>query len=146
MAVIGGNLAFGIQWRHFTTSRDSNVDVTSTTSFYLIFINHLYTLFPRGMLRQIEKYGPPQMNVYKIKAPLDLNTHRKWFIVKRWFYSVTVKACLLSLMHVKCKQVQNYRLLNSIQVQIVFTLTKVRGLTLLLHRKIFHTSRLIFKL
>ena len=33
MAVIGGNLAFGIQWRHFTTSRDSNVDVTSTTSF-----------------------------------------------------------------------------------------------------------------
>ena len=35
MAVIGGNLAFGIQWRHFTTSRDSNVDVTSTTSFFV---------------------------------------------------------------------------------------------------------------
>ena len=37
MAVIGGNLAFGIQWRHFTTSRDSNVDVMSTTSFFILF-------------------------------------------------------------------------------------------------------------
>ena len=33
MTVIGGNLAFGIQWHHFTTSRDSNVhDVI----FYLL--------------------------------------------------------------------------------------------------------------
>ena len=40
MAVIGGNLALGIQWRHFTTSWDSNVDVTSTTSFF-----NLATLF-----------------------------------------------------------------------------------------------------
>ena len=38
MAVIGGNLAFGIQWRHFTTSRDSNVDVTSTTSFLYLYL------------------------------------------------------------------------------------------------------------
>ena len=41
MAVIGGNLAFGIQWRHFTTSRDSNVDVTSTTSFFLKIIQKI---------------------------------------------------------------------------------------------------------
>ena len=35
--MIGGNLAFGIQWCHFTTSWDSNVDETSTMSFFTLF-------------------------------------------------------------------------------------------------------------